>query len=321
MALIMQVNFRSNYYSKQILRTIAMNKNIIALAVSAILLSGNVSANNMYINLPNNTYDATRSISSGGIPFDANTQTAVFTEFGYSQLLATSIYDYSDGSVLGSFFDTNIPAELTAAGVPASGTAIDGSTPVSIVTPNCPAGQCDLDALSPLVPPLGTDNEGFLQTWDLQVAYHFDGTLTAGGPIYTGGTFEVFFNDLNNNANDRSVIRGTLVSSTLNAANLDLFFNITYSELGFLFLDDGTGNYRDANQGGTLHLDTNVNPPIPTADQLLLVNPDGPVGPNLIRQTTLDGSVTGTTVPEPSSIALLGLGLIGFSWLSRRKKV
>ncbi len=58
-------------------------------------------------------------------------------------------------------------------------------------------------------------------------------------------------------------------------------------------------------------LDTNVNPPFPTADQLLAfdvagnvvdVNNPGVID-HVIRQTTLDGSVT-ASIPEPSTLVL-----------------
>lgn len=287
----------------------------VSFALAAVLTAGAASANSMYLNLPNNSYDSFRFNPPGGV--DSNTRTANFTEFGFSQMLATSIYDVSDSSLFGSFYDTNIPAELAVAGVPATGTAMDGITTVSLVTPNCPLGQCDIDALSPLAPPLGTDNEGFLQTWDLQVAYHFDGTLTPGGPVYTGGTFNIYFNDLTAANNDFLAITGTLTSSTISLANLDLFFDITYAAPGFLWIDNGSGTFIDAStlsstSPARLHLDTNVNPPIPTSNQLLLI------GTNAIRQTTLDGSITGV-VPEPTSLALVGLGLMGLGFSRRRK--
>lgn len=285
------------------------------LAASVLTLSTGAMANDMYLDLTNlggNLHDSSRFIGTA----DANSTTATFNEFGFSQILATSLYDMTDGTPLGSFYDTNIPAELTAAGIPASGTALDGITTVSLVMPDCPLGQCDIDALSPLVPPLATDNEGFIQTWDLQVAYHFDGTLDAAGPTYTGGTFDIYFNSLIDDTYDGLVISGVLTGSTLNAANLDLFFDITYALDDFLYIDSGSSflDAADVIANGyvpTMVLDTNVNPPVPTADQLLLV------GTNAVRQTTLDGSIT-AQVPVPGTLALLGLGLLGASVRRRR---
>ncbi len=297
-------------------------KPLMVVAAAAMLaMSSGVSAAPMRLDLSafgGNSFDMGRFI---GVP-DGNSVTGTFAEFGYNQLLATSVYDLSDGSVLGAFYDTNIPSELAAANVPASGTALDGVTNVNLVAPNCPLGQCDIDGLSPLVPPLGTDNEGFLQTWDLQVLYHFDGILGAGGPAYTGGTFDVYFRNISTNASTLA-ISGNLTGSSISAANLDLLFDITYAAAGFLNIWDGS-SFVDAAAsiagGGKpqLALDTNVNPPIPTTNQLLLVLDDNQ-NPNAIRQTTLDGSITGT-IPEPSSIALLGLALLGVGAV-RRKKV
>lgn len=292
-----------------------------ALASAILVASGSATAANMYIDLGTNSYDTARAI---GAP-DGDTTTAIFNEFGFSQLLATSVYDITDGTVFGSFYDTNLPADLAAAGLPAAGIAMDGVTPVNLVLPDCPAGQCDIDALSPLVPPLGSDNEGFLQTWDLQVEYNFQGTLLAGGPVYTGGYLKVYFNDLLNDANDRLIMEGTLTGSDLQVANLNLFFDITTAEQGWLWIENDGGVFVDAydgTQSGTfakMTLDTNVNPPIPTLDQLLAIDTDADQIPDVaVRQTTLDGSAT-AAIPEPSTIALVGLGLLGFGAVARRR--
>ena len=294
-----------------------MKKTLVALGLAA-MVSAPAFASNMYINLPNNSYDMTFApfLSTG----DADTRTASFNEFGFNQLLATSVYDLSDGNVLGSFYDTNKASELAALGIgPVTGLAMDGVTTQTFSLPV--PGQVNIGSLKPLAPPLGGDNEGFLTTWNLSVSYHFDGTLTSAGPVYTGGTFEMFFQDVFFPANNRKVLGGTLLSSELQAANLNLFFDITYAATDFLFIQQGS-NWIDASTltsvvAPELVLDTNVNPPIPTLDQLLqLADGNNGGAPAAVRQTTLDGSIT--PIPEPGTIALLGLGLVGLS-LGRRR--
>ncbi len=297
-------------------------KTTMATAASLLLVSGAVSAADIYLDVGTNAYEVPLVTAN-----DADSTTGIFEQFGFNQLLATSIYDINEvgesggaADIFGSFYDTNIASELTAAGVPTSGTAMDGSTFVELMLPGCPGTKCDIDALSPLVPPSnGVDSEGYGLTWDLQLQYRFEGTLTLAGPVYTGGYIDVNFNDFNDNANDRTVITGSLTGSLLEPANLNLYFDITFAEVGFLFIDNGSGTFIDAAEGTTSHMDnatfaidTNVVPPIPTLDQLLVV------GDNAIRQSELDGSAV-AAIPEPATIAMMGLGLLGLGAAARRR--
>lgn len=271
-------------------------------ATTLLAMSGAAFAADMYIDLGTNAFDLAAPIPSGiGVAQDADSRTGVFQEFGFSGIRATSVYDLSDGSILGGGnFDTNLPADRAALGL--------GPLPIA---------ERDLDALNPLVPPLSSDNEGFLQTWQLLVEFKAFFTLTPAGPVYTGGFFDVFFDDLIG-ATDRKVMSGTITGSNLQAANLDLFMDLTFVEAGFLWIDDGTGTFVDASTRDVrLVLDTNVNPPVPTLADLTIQGIPGTPGAVGYRDPNLDGSIT-AQIPAPHTLALLGLGLLGFAGLRRR---
>ena len=151
---------------------------------------------------------------------------------------------------------------------------------------------------------------------------YIDGSIFGGGKwraldlaSFGFGSSSMIFND----ANDRHVLTLSLTGSSIEAANLNLFFDITFAEAGFLWIDNGSGTFIDAEsviasgEYAQVVLDTNVNPPIPTPDKLLLV------GNNAIRQTTLDGSIT-ASIPEPASLTMLGLGLLGLAAAGRRQR-
>ncbi|WP_200154591.1 PEP-CTERM sorting domain-containing protein [Chromatium okenii] len=317
----------------------------IVIITTAVLFSEVALANQMYLNLGALVDGGSYDVHIAFNPFpsvvlgDDDTTTGIFDEFGFSQILAPSIYDMSDGSLFGNFIDTNATSTLNAYGIPTSGTALDGTTNVSLTLPNCASGQCDLDELNGLA--MG-DDEGFGTSWDLQVVYRFDGVMSQSGAVFTSGYLDVYFNDTRNDSfsggvrtsvnyggvNEQVLFRGELNGSDINLGNLDVFFEITSAIDNFLWVSDGQGYYHDAHDlaltgdFAKLTLDTNIDPPIPTPEQLLLrtvalTTPDAPYSVVAIRESHLDGSVK-VEVPEPSTLALMGIGLL---FGSRRKKI
>jgi hypothetical protein len=272
--------------------------------------------------------------------------TSSFYELGYTGTLATSIYS---GLTPGDpIYDSNIEDIVTYYGVTnGSYVAQDGSTMQSFQTAPAFPGEQNIDALNGPTPketnnfdPENTFDAG----WGLTYDYYLTGSFTAAGPDYNGGYIDVVFQDWVNSTSEQ-LLRIDITGSTLSAANLDLFGNVTYDWMGgaadiyglatpdgtndctttlcqdFFNMETAANSFYSLVEGSgvmiTMKLDTNVNPPVPTNDQLVaFTGTDGKT--YYARQTTEDGSIRFAT-PEPASLVLMGMGLAGLGASLRRK--
>ena len=249
---------------------------------------------------------------------DADNRTGTFDSFNFANLLATSIYDLSDGSVQGSFYDTNV-------GLPAAGSysALSGGGSVTLTTPN--QSQKSISTLSPVTDTFsfaGSDDEGYGTNWSIYTEFTLNGDLDAFGPTYNSGTFKLFFF-----AGAGQPGTGTeLLSADLYASNVALnggnaavetFFDIKSVISDFFFIQAGGSEFDLADtldpnaNSDTFRVQFVVDPAVPSGDTLAVV------GNTAVRQSVLSGSAI-LPVSEPGTLALFGLALLGLGRLRKR---
>lgn len=292
-------------------------------------------------------------INTGVNKYGTGTNTGAFYELGITGTLATSIYSLNGAGIVGvgsAVTDTNRTSVINAAGFVGNASyntlSNPGGAPLVNVNDTASFNQKNIDSLTPVgsgnfnsqglnldfgVPPAPF---AALSGYSLTFDYEFLGTLTATGPSFNGGDIAFYYDDLSTAVDEHiQVLRVNVVGSTLNLANLDLMGKISFDFnnngntaddcltafcQNFWNFQAGPQNWyalAGQNVAITFALDTNVNPPIPTADQLAI----GGVQGKFARQTTLDSSVR-FNVPEPGSLALAGLALIGLAGGSLRRR-
>ncbi|WP_341325596.1 PEP-CTERM sorting domain-containing protein [Methylotuvimicrobium sp. KM2] len=179
-------------------------------------------------------------------------------------------------------------------------------------------------ALLPTIP--DSANNGFGNDWFLTFrTTNLSGTITSvSDPTrpevsYSSGTIELLFST--NLTTWSNFMNLDVISSTYDTANnLNIVGNIDFTGVDLAYADlfhkvDGISFYDNWLDGDanpiTFSLDQNLGAPIIT-----------PIDPNTIKLSGTHGAqLYFNTVPEPATLGLLGMGMLGFGVAKQRKRL
>ncbi len=257
---------------------------------------------------------------------DGDTKTSIFTQLGFGQLKATSIYTDSNGNGIlegnDTIYDTNIQSIL-AANFATGSYASKSGVPNSVALDNSIKSQnAQITGLLPLS--FLDSLEGFNVNWNMTLQYEMFGTYAGllGGSPFKSGYLNLFYNTDLDPGNQQLLLKMSITGSSLTVGNLNIFGKITQVGAGpngntdfFNFAPlPGQSFASLLGQDISWLLDTNIDPPVPTDATLADIG-----GGKYARQTQLDGSIK-FNVPEPETLTLLGIGLLGLAMSTRKQK-